>query len=716
MEMNLTEDVSSENVPSQLKGFRKRWTGRKSNSGSLGLDAESVGDASGAPSEAFFGDSTASAGFVSHIATPSNGNEFEVQHDIPSQIVNVGGAVNFSAGSATNYTSVTLNVVDPAKREADWQSLAREAHTKRARQFFKLPWELEGSASRSNDLWSGTAVSVFDKMFVPTTIGAQDIVESQVIACRPTTDFGGREAPVIPLKLKRARCEPRDEDIRCQALLKLRELVLQDPLSTQLGTILRDKHASGFMHDEIEQSFRDTFRAKASSTLQKRVSSLCRLDKLLKEIGQLHPFRCTEAQLYIVLCNMRSGGAGATSAQHIVEALHFMDAATTFTLMNLSVVVSARCKGVARDMYLTKSPLQQKRPLTVEQVQRLERAIQSCNSVLQCIIGQLLFCIHACCRWKDSQRLKVLYTESGHGETLLHGDAIASKTTLTMEAKTRFLPYVAIGSGLLAKDWAITWLKARSKEGLELGVGEYVLPSYSERFSDWLDVPMSASEATMWLREFLSEPGRMIGSHSCKTTLLTWAGRSYKVVFSPGERRLLGHHLDPSMKSVLCYARESYTSLYAKVLSMFRLIRCNEYMPDIPAIDRVVQLADHAEEAHDDLEKPEMVQEVDSDSDSSVASMESEGIAEPNETGPSRPCLSLFPDFPSVPEEALMVHRISGLVHVVSEDDTLLCGRPTSVHFKSYGGVIDRENLASCRQCLRTFQCHRKDGADFELT
>ena len=141
MEMNLTGDVLSENVPSQLKGLRKRWTDRKSQSGSLGLDAESVCDVSRAPSEAFFGDSAASAGLVSHIATPLTDNEFEVQHDIPSQIVNVGDAVNFSAGSATNYNSVTLNVVDPAKREADWQSLAREAHTKRARQFYKLPWE-----------------------------------------------------------------------------------------------------------------------------------------------------------------------------------------------------------------------------------------------------------------------------------------------------------------------------------------------------------------------------------------------------------------------------------------------------------------------------------------------------------------------------------------------------------------------------------------------
>ena len=62
---------------------------------------------------------------------------------------------------------------------------------------------------------------------------------------------------------------------------------------------------------------------------------------------------------------------------------------------------------------------------------------------------------------------------------------------------------------------------------------------------------------------------RSFGSHSCKTTLLTWAGRSVDIVFTPAERRLLGHHLDPGMKSVATYARESYTTLYAKVLQMF---------------------------------------------------------------------------------------------------------------------------------------------------
>ena len=294
---------------------------------------------------------------------------------------------------------------------------------------------------------------------------------------------------------------------------------------------------------------------------------------------------------------MRAAGAGATAAQHIIEALHFVDATAKLLVADLSHVVSARCRGVARDMFLGKNPLCQKQPLTVEQVWHLEKLMHTSGTVLQCILGQLLFCIHSCCRWKDAQRLKSISLESGHGESLVHADALTSKTALTMEAKTRYLPYAALGTGVSSTDWAAQWIAARQTEELECC--DFVLPSFSEKHSSWVGTPMSAAEATVWLREFLESAEtpfqpQLIGSHSCKTTLLTWAGRCTKLVFTPTERRLLGHHLDANMKSVMCYSRECYTSLYAKVLGMIRLIRSGDFQPDQPAIDRVVQLAEES--------------------------------------------------------------------------------------------------------------------------
>ena len=375
-------------------------------------------------------------------------------------------------------------------------------------------------------------------------------------------------------------------------------------------------------------------------------------------------------------------------------------------MVDLAATISGRCRGVARDMYLTKDPLTQKKPLTVQQVRKLETAMLGTCNVFKCIVGQLLFCIHACCRWKDSQRLKSISLEIGRGETLLHADAIASKTAVSAEARTRFLPYTAIGTGVSKICWAQAWTEARDAEGLSFE--GCVLPSYSERHACWLAVPMSASEATCWLRDFIEGTDQyrpeLIGSHSCKTTLLTWAGRCTKVTFTPSERRLLGHHLDPGMKSVLCYSRESFTALYSKVLCMFRAIRSGEYSPDLPAVDRVILMADDSEDHQQPLVEEQFEDEARSDSGSSDASVE---ICEgpPSAVGDVVDhCISLFPAFPGVPESDLMVHNLSGLVHVVNEDDLMLCGRPTSGNFKIYAQVVDRENLASCRQCLRSFQ------------
>eukprot|EP00435_Cladocopium_sp_Y103_P067578 s464_g30.t1 len=620
------DDVDSPKRSQSPKGFRKRWKPHVMPQPNVSEplttvepsfpddDVLSLFDGSCFPESPL--DDTVDGGdwslVGSHVSFPGV--------DIPAETLKRP----WEAPDSDRCSDVFPHVLDPSRVETAWKSAAISAEFKRARNSFdKLPWEQEGYAFRSSNMWHGTALSSFDKMFTCTTIGAQDVWNSQVVSSRPASFCQGASLPVVPITLKRARREPLDEDIRRQ---EFRDLILQDPLATQLGTSLRGLLEHGMEHDEVDQSFRDCFRMKASSTLQKRAASLVRLAKFLRAEGQLNPLRLSEPELYRALCSMRLSGAGATSAQHVVEALHFLDATAKLTAVSVSEILSARCRGVARDMYLLKSPLQQKIPLTVEQVRKLEMTIFEVSTVFQCILGQLLFCIHACCRWKDGQKLKSLEVESGHGETLLYADALSSKTTLTAESKTRFLPYAAINTGVTGEDWSRAWLGARHAEGLTFE--DFVLPSFSERQACWLGTPMSASEAACWLREFLDgtivgSPS-LLGSHSCKATLLTWAGRCLRAGFTPSDRRLLGHHLDPRMKSVLCYSRESFTSLYSKVLTMLRLIRTEDFQPDLPAIDRVVQWADEDTELQTGppVEATEPVEVL--DSDSSLASCDSD--------------------------------------------------------------------------------------------
>jgi len=607
-----------------------------------------------------------------------------------------------------------ISVSGPAALEYKWQHCALAAQSKRRRlDQPKLPWE-QGPFSmifRSGDKWSGTAVSNLSDMLQPAHFGISDVLHSQRL---DDSLMSERDAapppPVVKLNIKQVRHEKPDEDIRRVALAKLRDLILQDPLASQLGVSIKTMLDSGCHPSVADQSIHDCFRMKASSTLQKRSSSLWRLSKLLRSQGVLNPLRLTELQLYTALCTLRESGAGATSAQHMLEALFFLDSTAKLVLVELRLVASGRCRGVARDMYLLKNPLEQKHPLTFASVQFLEDLYHQLPNTMRCILGQLLFCIHSCCRWKDAQRLCNLWSEEGHGESLIHGDAIASKTALSAEARTRFLPYIALGSGVGGRDWGADWIQCRLVEGLEFE--GYALPSFSERTCQWTESPMSASEATYWLREFLGEqlePSQVhcFGSHSCKSTLLTWAGRCSSVTFSPTERRLLGHHLEPHMKSILTYSRESYTALYSKVLSMFRLMRNGEFDPDLPAIDRVVQLSDSSDLQHANQDDSNQLDSgYDSGSESSVASdcgQAGEEVFRSGAASSSNPT-SLFPDFPGVPESQLLVHRVSNLVHTMNEDGFLLCGRRPSVNFKSFGLMLaDRKLCEGCTQCKRAF-------------
>ena len=75
------------------------------------------------------------------------------------------------------------------------------------------------------------------QMFGNQKLSSHDLLSSQYAA----------EMLVIPFELKRAR----------------RDIVLQDPLATQLGASLRGRLDQGSRHYDTDQSFRDCFRMKA---------------------------------------------------------------------------------------------------------------------------------------------------------------------------------------------------------------------------------------------------------------------------------------------------------------------------------------------------------------------------------------------------------------------------------------------------------------------
>ena len=705
---------------SSFKGFRKRWADRAGSEFSVmdasdtpGIQPSSASGVSDLPSLALGVPEPCE--YTPSMSVPLDGGDQAGNWDLVSEMEQSVGDLedphfNGDLLSATSITSSSLEVVSSSGHEADWKRTAVESNVKRLKtEEAKFPWEsgpFVGVFGSANHLW-GTCLANQSRALTPTGIGLHDVLQSTAISSRASvSSVTAVVEQVQRLAASGARRERPDEDIRRMALDKLHDIILSDLSSTQLGVSLADIVQSGGDSDEVTQSLRDCFRMKSSGTLQKRASSLMRLKRILLALGVMrHPLRITEADLYAVLCNLRESGAGATSGQHLLEALFFLDGTVKLLACNVHQVVSGRCRGVARDLHLTKAPLNQKAAFRVNHIRFLEQRIHDLSSVEQCMVGQVLFCVHSCSRWRDSQRLQSLAIESGREEILYFGQTLTSKTTLSAEARTRFLPYAGIGTGLCQSDWVTVWMDARHEQGLEFGA--FALPSFSERTGGWTDSPMSSSEITYIIRELLQDAAdgldlKQIGSHSAKVTLLTWAGRSSEVQFSHPERRLLGHHLDPGARSMMIYSREAYTSLYGKVLAMIKTIRTGSFDPDLPAVARIEKCSVEAnvvEQTQPDFQQPEPTAP---ESDSSVPSefgIDDLEVAEETDSSPTG-----FEHFPGIPGDAMMVHRVSGVVHVIHEDDFGACGRRMSMNFVGLNQYLgDLKRLDPCAQCLRAF-------------
>ncbi|CAE7196317.1 unnamed protein product [Symbiodinium sp. CCMP2592] len=468
--------------------------------------------------------------------------------------------------------------------DARWAEVAQEAKFRRVCQDLpKLPWE-QGA-------WAcifGTERNMLD-----------DALRSSVQA-----SYGSEEAGQLPpenLPSSSAFLEGREHAIK-----RLRALIMYDPDTTFLGMVVAKEAASLADDEALSYSFTCAFAKSASGSLIKRAGSLDRFGKWILCSRGISPLRCSEVDLFAYFSHLQSEGAGATSCQHCVEALRFLHGVAVFQVLDLEEVFSARVLGIVRIMHVTKAPLAQRPPLSVEHLSLLEQFVIMNKDHRACVVGQLVFCAHACARWADSQRVQSLTLESDDesGVVLIVAGALGSKTAISAEARTRLLPYVALGKGVSNVPWAEAWMEAREAMGLQAG-GAFLLPTWSERKYDWGDFEMGAAEATNYLREALIAMGcdlkevQGYGSHSMKSTVLTWCGRSTIIPFTEPEQRALGHHLDPTSKSPLTYSREYYLKLYAKVLAVFSTIQQGRFKPDLPGAASVAAMAQSFEEGTD---------------------------------------------------------------------------------------------------------------------
>ena len=361
--------------------------------------------------------------------------------------------------------------------------------------------------------------------------------------------------------------------------------------------------------ETITATFCDVFAPKSTATLVKRSSDFYALAEWIVKQG-CRPLSFSEKELYAYLQVLRQAGAAPTKADSTLQAVRFVIGILGAS-MQVSLVVSSRCKGAARAMFETKAPLRQAIPLRAEQVWKLEKLMAwSTDKHLLCVCGFLLFCIYSSSRIGDATRLeKVSFSKAGPVH-LVEAQSLLHKGGNTQQRRTKFLPLMALGSCLDVRPWAVTWAVARKEAGLE--DSKFLMPALAEHSKSWLRRRMTTAEATQYLRELLVEAGEdfdeaeQVTGHSCKATIPTWVGRHGQ--FSLDERRLLTHHMDKNNEMVLTYSRDSLTALHTKVYKVLQLIKSAEFNPDAKPAEAIIWTS-QTEPSHALLDRVMQMQE-----------------------------------------------------------------------------------------------------------
>eukprot|EP00434_Breviolum_minutum_P039685 symbB.v1.2.035248.t2/scaffold4699.1/size36177/2 len=131
---------------------------------------------------------------------------------------------------------------------------------------------------------------------------------------------------------------------------------------------------------------------------------------------------------------------------------------------------------------------------------------------------------------------------------------------------------------------------------------------------------MTTCEATCWIHELLEEElgakeALKFSSHSCKATLLTWAGMTN--IFSREERTLLGHHVEAQTRSSTTYSRDSQVMLQYKVSKLITMIKTDKLKPDASRAERLAMLVgDDAQEEEESVAFDDSIDYASSNDDS----------------------------------------------------------------------------------------------------
>jgi hypothetical protein len=381
--------------------------------------------------------------------------------------------------------------------------------------------------------------------------------------------------------------------------------------------------------------------------------------------------------------------------------------------------LSTRVAGVAADMFLKKRKLLQAVPLKVDHIKILEIAAVSCFPLEErAIAGHLLFALYSSARWADSQRVDTLELSRGSfGRSLINAGLAKSKTSISLDQKTRLLPLMALTDGLVpGVSWGSHWMQLREEMGLSPN-GESLTPALSAD-GRWLMRKLTSGEAGQHLKDILVAGGASLddveqySSHSLKVTCLSWLAK-YGCDFQL--RQLMGHHLHSTLKSVVTYSRDALVQGHAVLSDIIEEIRAGIFNPDVSTADLVQQRTKKArreldssfvepsvDTVFDDVYTACSIDPVISDASDVDDDRLQSALTEAWEIWQdSNPNAHPIVDLP-FDHLDLFQHSLHGTLHIRRADHSLRCGRYLSPNYAP-AVVGDTVRWPVCLQCKLSF-------------
>ena len=503
--------------------------------------------------------------------------------------------------------------------------------------------------------------------------------------------------------VQRARCArlfKSDDALRFEALRKVKTMCLLDPGASELGRAISAEAAGLVDEGVLMGSFSDTFASKSTSTLCKRAASMWRFFEFCLSQGFGSPLKASEKAVYSYAKHLQENGA-PSSGQSFLEAWRFFTVMFGFRRMAEESPLSGRVKGAISALLSQKRKLVQACPLTVRMIKALERIVLDPPLPHWRIIsGHILFCLGSSSRFSDAIHLDSLECVSDQGIFLIES-ASASYKTGTGERKSVLLPLLSLGRFILDEAWAPVWIQARLDAGLGLNPS---LPGFSEAAQVWLERRMTTGELTLYLREFIVGSGIQLASgdrtssHSLKCTVLSWLSKAGGI--SMEDRRIAGHHMDPSNKSALTYSRDELCRLMHTEEKILIKIRKGIFKPDDSRIMRLVSMIQQDSGTSS-------LQEWTLDGDPSFPQSDEEGSDCDVGTLEARASGVVFEAIPASQLESVYskMHYYSRTVHIeASTGNKFLCGRPVTRNFVDLDKTVPASDLLVCKGCSQAYK------------